>query len=61
MSHWSVNSGRVDVGNRLVIGMAPIAMALMRDTHPVSVKREMEVEWGGGGGHSLADCLGHLA
>lgn len=60
MSHSFVNSGRVDVGNRLVIGMAPIAMALMSDTHPVSAKGEIEVGWRAGGGDSLAVCLDHL-
>lgn len=48
MSHSLVSSGRVEFGNRLVIGMAPIAIALISDTHPVSSNRDRQV--GGRGG-----------
>lgn len=37
MSHSAVSSGSVEFGKRLVIGIAPMAIALMSDTHPVSV------------------------
>lgn len=36
MSHSLVSSGRVDLAKRLVTGMAPIAIALMSEMHPVS-------------------------
>lgn len=38
MSHSLVSSGRVEFGYRLVTGMAPMAIALMREMHPVSEK-----------------------
>ena len=42
ISHSEVSSGRVEFGKRLVMGMAPIAMALISDTHPVSERRRAE-------------------
>lgn len=42
MSHSLVNSGRVEFENRLVTGMAPIAIALMREMHPVSEDNHAE-------------------
>lgn len=40
ISHPVVSSGRVEFGKRLVIGTAPIAIALISDTHPVSACTE---------------------
>lgn len=42
MSHSLVSSGRVELEYRLVTGMAPIAIALMREMHPVSERYQTQ-------------------
>ena len=53
MSHSLVSSGRVDFGYRLVIGIAPMAIALMTEIHPVSERSEIRERWGA----EFAACL----
>jgi len=48
MSHSLANSGRVDFGNLLVMGMDPNAIALRSEMHPVSARRKGRREMGVG-------------